>query len=49
MKRFLQKIVFFFEMQSYGVCGWIARKIGIAIRAVAGICKIGMIPGTLHK
>jgi phage shock protein PspC (stress-responsive transcriptional regulator) len=30
MKRLIQKITFFFEMQSYGVCGWIARKIGIS-------------------
>ena len=30
MKRLIQKITFFFEVQSYGVCGWIARKIGIS-------------------
>jgi phage shock protein PspC (stress-responsive transcriptional regulator) len=30
MKRLIQKITFFFEMQSYGVCGWMARKIGIS-------------------
>ncbi|TNF49806.1 MAG: PspC domain-containing protein [Bacteroidetes bacterium] len=25
----MQKIVFFFEMRSYGVCEWWARKLGI--------------------
>lgn len=29
MRRFLQKIIFFFELQSYGVCLWWARKLGI--------------------
>ena len=29
MKRFLQKIIFFFEMQSFGVCEWWAQKLGI--------------------
>jgi phage shock protein C len=29
MKRFFQKVIFFFEMQSYGVCEWWARKLGI--------------------
>jgi phage shock protein PspC (stress-responsive transcriptional regulator) len=29
MKRTIQKILFFFEMQSYGVCEWWARKLGI--------------------
>jgi phage shock protein PspC (stress-responsive transcriptional regulator) len=29
MKRFIQKIIFFFEMQSFGVCAWWARKLGI--------------------
>ena len=29
MKRTLQKILFFFEMQSYGVCRWWAQKLGI--------------------
>ena len=29
MKRFFQKVIFFFEMQSYGVCSWWARKLGI--------------------
>jgi phage shock protein C len=27
--RFVQKIVFFFEMRSFGVCSWWARKLGI--------------------
>ena len=30
MKRFFQKVVFFFELQSYGVCEWWARKLGIS-------------------
>lgn len=25
----IQKIIFFFEMRSYGVCSWLARKMGI--------------------
>jgi len=29
VKRFLNKIVFFFEMQSFGACEWLARKLGI--------------------
>jgi phage shock protein PspC (stress-responsive transcriptional regulator) len=29
MKRTLQKIAFFFEMRSYGVCSWWGRKLGI--------------------
>jgi len=29
MRRVLQKIIFFFELQSYGVCLWWARKLGI--------------------
>ena len=29
MKRNLQKLIFFFELQSYGVCLWWARKLGI--------------------
>ncbi len=29
MKRNLQKLIFFFELQSYGVCVWWARKLGI--------------------
>ncbi|MEN9303166.1 MAG: hypothetical protein RL264_1595 [Bacteroidota bacterium] len=34
MKRLIQKIVFFFEMQSYGVCNWWAIKLGIATNKV---------------
>jgi phage shock protein PspC (stress-responsive transcriptional regulator) len=30
MNRFFQKVIFFFEMQSYGVCEWWARKLGIS-------------------
>jgi phage shock protein C len=29
MKRLIQKIVFFFEMRSFGVCDWWAKKLGI--------------------
>lgn len=29
MKRLIQKIVFFFEMRSFGVCDWWALKLGI--------------------
>ena len=29
MKRQLQKIAFFFEMRSFGVCTWWAKKLGI--------------------
>ena len=28
--KLIQKIAFFFEMRSYGVCSWIARKSGIS-------------------
>jgi phage shock protein PspC (stress-responsive transcriptional regulator) len=28
--RTIQKIVFFFEMRSFGVCSWWARKLGIS-------------------
>ncbi len=28
--RTIQKIIFFFEMRSYGVCTWLARKLGIS-------------------
>jgi phage shock protein PspC (stress-responsive transcriptional regulator) len=28
--KWIQKIAFFFEMRSYGVCSWIARKSGIS-------------------
>lgn len=34
MKRTLQKITFFFELQSYGVCVWWARKLGISLYKV---------------
>jgi phage shock protein C len=27
--RTIQKIIFFFEMRSYGVCEWWAQKLGI--------------------
>lgn len=29
MKRFIQKIIFFFEMRSYGVCDWWGQKLGV--------------------
>ena len=29
MKKLINKIAFFFEMQSFGVCEWWARKLGI--------------------
>jgi phage shock protein C len=32
--RFIQKIIFFFELRSFGVCEWWARKIGIASNKV---------------
>jgi phage shock protein PspC (stress-responsive transcriptional regulator) len=32
--RTIQKIVFFFEMRSFGVCSWWARKLGINISKV---------------
>jgi phage shock protein PspC (stress-responsive transcriptional regulator) len=28
--KLIQKIAFFFEMRSYGVCSWIARESGIS-------------------
>jgi phage shock protein C len=34
MKRTLQKIAFFFEMRSFGVCSWWAQKIGIQTNKV---------------
>lgn len=37
--RNIQKIVFFFEMRSYGVCTWWARKLGISSSKV----KLGFI------
>ncbi|TNE74278.1 MAG: PspC domain-containing protein [Bacteroidetes bacterium] len=30
----IQKVVFFFEMRSFGVCTWWARKLGISISKV---------------
>lgn len=30
----IQKIIFFFEMRSFGVCGWWARTLGIQISRV---------------
>lgn len=35
----IQKIVFFFEMRSFGVCAWWARKLGISSSRV----RIGFI------
>lgn len=32
--RIIQKTVFFFEMRSFGVCAWWARKLGINISKV---------------
>lgn len=32
--RTIQKIIFFFEMRSFGVCAWWARKLGINIAKV---------------
>lgn len=29
LKRTIQKIVFFFEMRSFGVCSWLANKLNI--------------------
>jgi phage shock protein PspC (stress-responsive transcriptional regulator) len=29
MNRFIQKIIFFFELRSFGVCNWWAKKFGI--------------------
>ena len=29
MRRQLHKLIFFFELKSYGVCLWWARKLGI--------------------
>jgi phage shock protein C len=29
MRRSIQKLLFFFELRSYGVCKWWARKLGI--------------------
>ncbi len=30
MRRFFQNVIFFLEMQSFGVCAWWARKLGIS-------------------
>ncbi len=40
--RLIQKILFFFEMRSYGVCTWWARKLGISTSKV----RIGFIYGS---
>jgi phage shock protein PspC (stress-responsive transcriptional regulator) len=32
--KVIQKIVFFFEMRSFGVCAWWAKKLGINISKV---------------
>lgn len=37
--RTIQKIIFFFEMRSFGVCTWWARKLGISSSKV----KLGFI------
>lgn len=42
MKRLLQKIAFFFEMRSFGVCSWWARKFGIESNKV----RLGFIYAT---
>ena len=34
MRRLLQKVVFFFELQSFGVCEWWARRLGIRTNKV---------------
>ena len=34
MNRFIQKIIFFFELRSFGVCNWWAKKIGIRTEKV---------------
>ena len=43
MKRTLQKIAFYFELRSFGVCSWIARKLGIQLNKV----RIGFIYATI--
>jgi phage shock protein PspC (stress-responsive transcriptional regulator) len=43
MKRTLQKIAFFFEMRSYGVCDWWASKLGIQSNKV----RLGFIYATV--
>ncbi|MDF3028663.1 MAG: hypothetical protein K0S23_2970 [Fluviicola sp.] len=42
MKRTLQKIAFFFEMRSFGVCSWWAAKLGIQTNKV----RLGFIYAT---
>lgn len=42
MKRTLQKIAFFFEMRSFGVCSWWAQKLGIHTNKV----RVGFIYAT---
>ena len=42
MKRTLQKIAFFFEMRSFGVCSWLAIKLGIQTNKV----RLGFIYAT---
>lgn len=32
--KIIQKILFFFEMRSFGVCVWLARKLGIQLSKV---------------
>ncbi len=34
MKRSIQKVAFFFEMRSFGVSSWIAKKMGIDVSKV---------------
>lgn len=42
MKRTIQKIAFFFEMRSFGVCSWLAKKLGIQTNKV----RLGFIYAT---
>ncbi len=42
MKRSIQKIAFFFEMRSFGVCSWWATKLGIQTNKV----RLGFIYAT---
>jgi phage shock protein PspC (stress-responsive transcriptional regulator) len=34
MKKIIQKIAFFFEMRSFGVCTWFARKLKVDVSKV---------------
>ena len=34
MNRLIQKIIFFFELRSFGVCNWWAKKFGIKTEKV---------------